>query len=154
MTVKRINLRDAGKEIEGFAKATLEQQKNAVRSGLMRSIPMLTEKSPVDTGLYASSWQFSETERSMILGNIAPHAPIIEYGARPFTPPIAPLLAWAKRVLKDPSQPPDYSSAVWGLAKYTQKKIAAEGMKPRHILENAIPDIIRNIEAELRRVMK
>jgi hypothetical protein len=120
--------------------------------GLTRSLPLMAELSPVDTGLYAQSWDLTVTEEKAVFGNYAPHAAVIEYGARPFTPPIGPLLAWAKRVLKDGSQPPNYSSNVWALAKYTQKKIAAEGMKPRAILQNAMPMIMQNIRDELKRL--
>jgi len=54
-------------------------------------------------------------------------------------------------VLKDPSQYP-YSDAVWGLAKYTQNKISEHGMKPKNIMQNAIPMIIDNIKNELRKL--
>lgn len=152
MTAKRVSLKDLERDLPGFAKATVEKQKQAITMGLQRSIPMLVEQSPVDTGLYAQSWDMTVTEEKAVIGNFAPHAPIIEYGARPYTPPIQPLLAWAKRVLKDPSQPPHYSSHVWALAKYTQKKIAREGIKPRMVLTNALPDIINNIKAEFERL--
>jgi hypothetical protein len=58
-------------------------------------------------------------------------------------------LEWAKRVLQDPSQPPDYSPDVWALAKGTQKKIANVGIAPKHVLQNALPFIIENIRQEL-----
>jgi hypothetical protein len=152
MSVKTVNLKDFAKEIKGFSEKRIEEYKDATVAGIARSIPLLVEKSPVDTGLYAQSWQFSREEFGAILGNTAPHAAIIEHGARPFTPPIAPLLAWAKRVLQDPSQPPDYSDEVWALARGTQKKIAAYGMAPRNIMENAIPHIIENIKKEFERI--
>lgn len=139
-------------ELREFSGMHIDKQKEAFAAGLARSIQTLVHNSPVDTGLYAQSWHFTVDEKAAVIGNYAPHAPIIEYGARPFTPPIAPLLAWAKRVLKDPSQPPKYSDAVWGLAKYTQAKIAREGMKPKHILTNALPEIVDNIKEELRRL--
>jgi len=144
------------KELAGIIKAEPERQQKeiiqATRMGLLRSIPMMAERSPVDTGAYASSWDLSETEKSIILGNFAPHASIIEFGARPFTPPIVPLLQWAKRVLKDPSQPPYYSPEVRALAYGTRAKIQDEGMKPRRVLEYAIPDIIKNIEKEFKKI--
>ena len=130
----------------------LDKQKEAVSSGMLKSIPDLVRNSPVDTGLYAQSWSFTVSDKVAILGNTAPHAPIIESGARPFVPPIGPLLRWAKRVLQDPSQPPNFSSEVWALAKGTQNKIAREGMKPRHVLENNFPKIIANIRREFERV--
>lgn len=152
MSNKFVSLGDFAKELKGFTEKSLQQQKAAVTSGLMKSLPDLVAASPVDTGQYAASWDFTLDESKAVLGNYAPHAPIIERGARPFVPPIKPLLAWAKRVLKSASQPPDYDDEVWALAKATQQKIAAEGMQPRNILENMLPKIIANIEAELKNV--
>lgn len=152
MSTKIVKLEDLSKALTGFGNVSLEKQRKAVASGMLQSIPDLVNDSPVDTGLYAQSWSFTSLEKSAILGNTAPHAPIIERGARPFVPPIGPLLRWAKRVLQDPSQPPNFSSEVWALAKGTQNKIAKEGMQPRHVLERNIPMIIENIKKELNRV--
>ena len=153
--VKRvINLRDASKEIGKYADTHLLQMKAAVISGIARSLPDLIKASPVDTGLYAQSWDMIETEKSVFLGNYAPHAPIIERGARPFTPPLKPLLEWAKRVTGDPGQPPEYSKHVWALANYTRNKIKQYGMEPKHIMENAIPNILENIRIEVGRMIR
>lgn len=149
-----VKLNDFSKVLEEFNTLTLKEQQAAVTSGLAQSVPMLVEESPVDTGLYASSWDFTVDEKKAVIGNYAPHAAIIESGARPFTPPIGPLLAWAKRVLKSASQPPDYDSEVWALAKGTQNKIAQEGMKPRNVLENLLPKILDNVKQELERVSR
>jgi hypothetical protein len=157
-----VDLADFSKELGNFARASLDAKRKAVSAGLARSIPDLVAASPVDTGLYAASWQFTVGERSAIIGNTAPYAGVIEYGARPFKPPIGPLLAWAKRVLtgtKDDQghivqtgQPETgYSSEVWALAVHTQKKIMDNGMAPRHVLENMIPKIIENIRLEMQR---
>jgi hypothetical protein len=150
--VKVVRLQDLAREIRGFGDETLEVQRVATVRGIARSIPGLVARSPVDTGFYANSWTMTANEKSAIIGNTAPHAPVIEYGARPFTPPIGPLLAWAKRVLQDPSQPPEYSSRVWALAKGVQNKIEKNGMKPRHILTNAFDMIVDNIRLELQAV--
>lgn len=147
-----MKLENFANELKEFTKASLKQQRQAVASGVMQSIPDLVAASPVDTGLYAQSWDFTITEQSAILGNYAPYAPIIEDGARPFTPPIGPLLAWAKRVLGDPSQPPNYSAQVKSLAFGVQNKIKNEGMQPKHILRDMIPKIIENIRQELKRI--
>jgi hypothetical protein len=149
--LKQVRLKDFSKELGNFCHASLKEQRKAVISGIARSLPMLAETSPVDTGLYAASWGMNIEEEAVLLGNYAPYAGIIEDGARPFTPPIRPLLAWAKRVLGDPSQPPSYSKPVWALAKHTQMKIAEFGMSPKHVMANAIPEIIKNIRLELER---
>jgi hypothetical protein len=149
MKSKTVNMQELVEELKVFTKSQIDHLRHATVLGIAKSIPMLVEASPVDTGLYAQSWSFTEEEFGAVLGNYAPHAAIIEYGARPFTPPIRPLLAWAKRVLQDPSQPETgYSDQVWALAKYTQEKIAREGIAPRHILEDRIPQIIDNIRQE------
>lgn len=151
MSVRQVQMKDFSRVLKEFSGLTIQEQKKGVASGVAKSIPELVAVSPVDTGLYAQSWNFTVSEQAVILGNYAPHAPIVEFGARPFTPPIKPLLEWAKRVLQDPSQPPKYSSRVWALAKGVQNKISREGMRPRHILTNMIPQIIENIRAELKR---
>jgi hypothetical protein len=150
LVVKTVNLKDFSKEFRKFQKMAIEEQKSTVAKGVIDYLPEIIKSSPVDTGLFAQSWDLQESEVSILLGNYAPHAPIIEFGARPFKPPLGPLLAWAKRVLQDASQPPKYSSRVWALAIYTQKKIERVGMKPHNIMENAIPMIIENIKSELR----
>lgn len=152
MTTKTVVINDFAKELEKANEERLHEYQRATVEGVAKSLPILIKNSPVDTGLYAQSWDFTATERSVILGNTAPHAPIIERGARPFTPPIAPLLAWAKRVLKDSSQPPNYSDEVWALAKATQQKIAREGIKPRKVLERSLPQIIANIRREFEKI--
>jgi len=151
LTRQTVNLSDLADAIKGFADAHVEDQKAAVVRGLYRSLPLLAERSPVDQGQYAASWAVEEGAESVSIGNFAPHAPIIEYGARPFTPPIGPLLAWAKRILQDGSQPPDYSPRVWELARGTQNKIRAQGMAPKHVLTGALPDILHNIKLEFER---
>ena len=150
--MKTVNLKDFSKELKSFNEASLKKQKEAAVKGIVASIPDLVAASPVDTGQYAASWDFTVQEQSVILGNYAPYAAVIEYGTRPYTPPIGPLLAWAKRVLKDPSQPPDYSDRVWALAKSVQHKIETVGITPKHIMENMIPKIIENIRMEFRKI--
>lgn len=150
--VKRIKLSEFAGELKNFVPERKEEIIQATKIGVIRSIPTLVESSPVDTGQYASSWDFTEEENQIILGNFAPHAAIIEFGARPFTPPITPLLMWAKRVLGDPSQPPEYSDQVWSLARGVQNKIAREGMKPRRVLDKIIPKIIENIRKEIKNI--
>jgi hypothetical protein len=145
-------MKDFAKEFPKFMEKTIQEQKTITAKAIVDYFPKLVKSSPVDTGLYAQSWDLIEEEKAIILGNYAPHAPIIEFGARPFTPPLGPLLIWAKRVLKDPSLPPNYSAQVWQLAIGTQRKIEAVGMEPKHIMENGINAILENIRLELSKL--
>lgn len=152
--VRVVQLSQLAEELGKVTEVHIDTLKKATALGVAKSIPELVKASPVDTGLYAQSWDFSVTEEKVLLGNTSPHAPMIEYGTRPFVPPIKPLLEWAKRVLRDGSQPPNYSPQVWALARGTQNKIAENGMRPRKVLENMIPSIIENIKQEYLKIGK
>lgn len=152
MVTRTVSLKDFSKVIGEDWKIRKKEYFSAVVAGIIDSLPEVIKNSPIDTGEYAQSWDLSIDEERVLFGNFAPHAGIIEFGARPFKPPLGPLLAWAKRVLRDASQPPNFSSRVWALAKYTQAKIEREGMKPRHIMEQLIPTIISNISQALRSI--
>lgn len=147
---KIVSLERFSSELKKYSKEHTEAYKASVIDALYKNLIFLVKNSPVDTGLYAQSWDLIVTEKSAMIGNYAPHAAIIEFGARPFTPPIKPLLEWAKRVLKEP----DYSDKVWALAKYTQNKIAEHGVEPKHVLTDSLDKIINDIRINLRKNLK
>lgn len=163
---KVVDLKNFAKELGVWSNNSIKELRNATARGIERSIPDLVAASPVDTGLYAASWDMTVQETAVILGNYAPYAGVIEYGARPFKPPIGPLLQWAKRVLQSKSQPltkqevastgksdlSGYDSDVWALAISVQKKIEEHGIAPRHIMENAIPGILKRIKEEMQKL--
>lgn len=142
---KVVELKNFPKELKKHSEKNIELYKQTVAETLVDYMAVLVQNSPVDTGLYAQSWSMDVNEKRALIGNFAPHAPIIEFGARPFTPPIGPLLNWARRVL----QKPEIDSHCWALAKHVQQKISEEGMEPKHILGDAIEKIVEEI---LRRV--
>jgi len=144
---KIVKLEKFSKELSEYAKKDIELYKMSVIDALYKNLLVLIKQSPVDTGLYAQSWDLIVEEKSAILGNYAPHAPIIEFGARPFTPPLMPLLKWARRVLKKQ----DFDDHVWALAKYTQNKISEFGMQPKHILTDSMDKIIYDIKVNLKK---
>lgn len=152
MAIKKVSLNEyLQKEIPALKKLTLDKQREIILDEIAKELVELVKKSPVDTGLFAQSWEMVATDSQVSLGNSAPYAKIIEMGARPFTPPIGPLLAWAKRVLQDPSQPPQYSTEVRNLAYGVQKKIAQFGMKPHRLLEQSIEAIMDRVAERVRR---
>jgi hypothetical protein len=91
----------------------------------------------------------------------APHAPIMENGARPFWPPLAPLIAWVERkgLVSRPKKldtrrgkqlqrlankqanvdrAKAYEKEVENVARLIQAKIAAHGIEPRHYFAKAM----------------
>lgn len=152
MATVNVKLKDLAAMIGAEPDRQIPQIKKAVYEGCLQSLPHLVKASPVDTGQYAASWDFTVTENAAIIGNFAPHAAIIENGARPFSPPIKPLLEWAKRVLNDSSQPPNYSPEVRRLAYGVRAKIQENGMMPKKILEKEMPNIINRIKKEFIKI--
>ena len=76
---------------------------------------------PVDRGtLLQSGFQPHWVKGRLVWGYRARHAKPIEYGTKPYWPPIDPLLEWAERVAGDR-----------GLGSYVQWKIAQEGIDPQ-----------------------
>ena len=151
MSTIKVSMADYPREFERWAKEHTKDLHDSALNSAMQAVPELVNNSPVDTGLYAASWAVDSDGKNVFLGNTAPHAAIIEFGARPFTPPIAPLLAWAKRVLQDPSQPPDYSPRVWALAIGTRNKIKRVGMEPKGVMQKSIPGIIERIKQDMEK---
>jgi hypothetical protein len=143
---KTVSLDKFSQELNKYAKESSEAYKKAVVDALYQNFSELVANTPVDTGLLSQSWNIEVTEREAIIGNFAPHAPIIEFGARPFTPPIGPLLEWARRVLKQP----EVNSQCWALAKAVQMKISEKGMEPKHILTNQLDKIIEDIRLNIK----
>ena len=119
-----------------------------VLDACLESIPEFTARSPVDTGLYASSWEVEpERYEAVFFGNTAPYAAVIEHGARPFEAPIKPLLEWAARKLQREISDPEVRRLAWGV----KKKFEREGMKPLHIMSKGVDEVlIPNILGRLK----
>lgn len=123
-----------------------------LRSGALRlqvatiaEIDGATPYPAVDTGELRNSVNVTPIEDGAIVHVDAPHAAVMEYGSRPHTPPLQPLLEWAQRKGLDA-----------GAARAVQRKIATEGTAPRHYftkaVERAKPLIREEILQELSRI--
>lgn len=105
----------------------------------------------VDRGELRSSARVEMVEGGARIEVDAPHAAIIEYGTRPFRPPVEPLAEWALR--KGIADDEDEAMEIaWAIAS----KFAAEGIFPRGYFAKAMQrtfDIVaEEVAAELRRI--
>lgn len=73
-----------------------------------------------------------------------PYAYALNYGARPFMPPIAPLRRWALRkgIAKNQREA---TAIAWGIAK----KYQLRGTKPRRFLQNALKRAEKKMRADM-----
>jgi len=144
---KIVELDKFEEELGMFSKQHIENFRMAIIDSISENMRTLVDNSPVDTGLYAQSWKMEVLTDMVLVGNTAPYAPMIEFGTRPFTPPLRPLLEWARRVLKRPI----IDNECYRLAIGIQKKISQQGMVPHHILTNTIDKIMEGIRVRMKK---
>ena len=110
-TDKTYTTRTIGPELRRVAKrlgkATVGAMWTAAQLGRTRAVVAIGEvmiegkpRPPVDTGQLRRSYMVTRITGGAVLENVAPHAAVMEFGARPFTPPLAPLISWAERKLR------------------------------------------------------
>ena len=116
----------------------LHEVKGAVFDACFRSTNKFTKVSPVDTGLYANSWEVDENEEFVFLGNTAPYAYDIEYGSKPHNVDIKVLEQWAGRKLQVESNHKEAKR----VARIAHYKIKTKGTDAHYILTNGINDIL------------
>lgn len=156
------NLGQAQRDIEAKQAELRRAIGRAQLDAANATLRVVVRDSPVDTGLYKGSWEVKErtalarlggAQKIVELRNDAPHAGIIELGARPFWPPLQPLVEWAKRKggifgfgldkhgrFKGKAKlKTDEVSALEGIARAIQAKIARVGIKPRYVMKNRLP---------------
>lgn len=101
----------------------------------------------VDRGELRNSTKYERTEFGAILSMTAPHAGIMEYGARPFFPPTEPLARWALRKgLADDEE--EAQEVAYAIALH----ISQMGIEPRGYFIKAIQTLKHDgiLAAEIR----
>jgi len=110
----------------------------AIREAAALGAEVIAREAPRDLGILAASIKVQGRETPEIRAT-APHASIVELGSRPHTPPIGPLLEWARRHGLDE-----------GIAYAIQQTIARVGTRPRHFIHGNL-DKLRAILNEVMR---
>jgi hypothetical protein len=131
-----------------------------------RTIPRVRAASPVDQGEYKNSWQVVPVNPAgkpalVELRNDAPHAGVIELGARPFFPPIGPLIDWVERKFGDLKGQVSFGgrstlsaaerSEAYGIARAIQRKIGERGLPALRVLGKQLPFMRRTMRKAYER---
>jgi hypothetical protein len=87
----------------------------------------------VDTGALRGSFQTKFTDRTVVVFSDLPYAAAMEFGTRPFFPPVDPIAEWVMRkgISNDASE-------AKGIAFAIAKKFSKQGIKPRFFTKKAI----------------
>lgn len=85
---------------EGFKRAVVRGLRRSAKRLERYTVQEIGKAEPrpaVDTGSLRQSVDTTYVEDGAIVTVSAPHAAFMEYGTRPFRPPLNPLIEWAKR---------------------------------------------------------
>jgi len=144
---------DIGKLPEKLETAIIRGLRSAAARGVTEVVQAMhatTPHPPNDTGELMRSVEHSALPRGGRVAVDAPHAAVMENGARPFRPPLAPLVHWAKRKFgvndKEAKR----------IARAVQRKIATTGIAPRGYFRRAMRNIRKlvpiEVESELGKI--
>lgn len=125
--------------LRGFRRAALRLERFTVEE-----IDSAEPYPAVDTGLLRRSVDTQFVPDGAIVTVDAPHAPMIEYGTRPFFPPIAPLAEWAMRKGLGSS-----ASEARSIAYLVARKIARDGIAPRGYFAKAWSRMQRDLRSDV-----
>jgi hypothetical protein len=139
-----------------FMPTVVAAMEEGLREGA-NEIKRETERVIEQENLIYSGWMEGSVYSKPIVGGgevgvSAPHAKWVEYGTRPFRPPLEPLAIWAMLKLGL-----DADSA-YRVAVSIREKFAREGIKPRRFflraIINSMPDVQRRVERRVHRAEK
>jgi len=174
MAIIPINPKDLPKELRARLKLTPKLVRGGLIVGAQRGKALLVRKTPVDLGQMKNSWRVrKDTKGGAVITNDAPHAGIIEKGARPHgvsKEGQAAIRAWVRRhfriqVWSKPGR--SGGSIATGTRMRSQKdkeldritylivrKLQTEGQKPTYLVHDSMPQLERFAKAEVQRLIK
>lgn len=121
---------------------------------------------PVNRGIYRASHQVAHDPDGSTVFNDQPYAAVIEYGARPFFPPLEPLIRWAHAKFRV-SLRKEWQEAgrkkgtglkaeqhreqeAEHIARSVQRAISQRGIRPRWVYHRALPLMRQDLRRLLR----
>lgn len=184
--VIRVAARDVPRGVQEMSRDMLQAIARGTNQGAQRARTYLVRRTPVDQGQLKASWEIERgTERRprarwlrskdvklAELKNRAPHAGIVELGARPHPVSeegIQAIARWAMRVLtfktppalkrrKNEQGPRQRArdrrfAAALGIARAIAWRIRHKGQKPTYYVRDSVPTAVRLMAAEVHREM-
>lgn len=145
----RISPKELAPELQRRFRGIRTLAKKAIRVGAARGRGILAHKTPVDLGQMKSAWRVNRLTMEII--NDAPHAGIIEGGARPHKVNAAgrrALVRWAMRQLGVDEKTAN------AVAAGTIKKLEREGQKGKFIVRDSMGKLRREVAKEMERQLR
>lgn len=153
MTTRRVSLTEFEARVLRFAPDLSKAYVRGFRRSALRleryTVEEIDSAEPypaVDTGSLRGSVSTEFVEDGAIVSVDAPHAPMIEYGTRPFFPPVEPLAEWVKRKGMA-STDEEAKSIAFAIAK----KISRDGIAPRRYFSKAWSRMLQTLASDVIR---
>lgn len=112
MPGKSVRLEDLDRElrqVDGMIREALvmglRTSAHRLHAEVVKQMGEVKPWTPVDTGTLRGAWQVTPLSDGAAVENPTPYAAIMEYGTRPFMPPIGPLREWARRKMRGKTVP-------------------------------------------------
>lgn len=153
MARKRVSLEKFAQIVEALPEQLSQKMINAARKSAARLVVLVEHSirnnipyALVDRSRLVQSVALVLTPKGAIVRVDAPYAPPLEYGARPFMPPLEPLIAWATRKGFDNPR-----AVAWAVAMTFRKR----GMKPKRFFWRALVQWrqSKDLPREIRRAL-
>lgn len=149
----RISHDELALDLEKRTRETLKQTKRGILSSMHRGRGVLASRTPVDRGHMKSAWEVKPATSE--IADEAPHAGIVEGGARPHKvnkEGREALVRWAMRQLGVDQQ------TAQAVAQGVINKLAKKGQKGKFIARDALPElrdmVVKEVEHRLRKIAK
>jgi hypothetical protein len=127
--------------------ATIEAARRGAQTLARKALPKFTGRMRRATTVRVYQRPGANKGRSAVLCEITvnvPYAKAIELGTRPFTPPIAPLIAWVEGKLGIPQ--PEATRVAYAI----RHKIQTEGITAQFNVRDFLPELRRMLDPFLR----
>lgn len=145
MPTRRVSLEEfaglagpLGSELTQAAVRGLRSAAMRLEGQVVEQIDTARPAPAVATGEMRGSVTTERVDDGAVVDVRAPHAVFVEEGARPHFPPIQPLIDWVRTKRIGGSQ--DAERIAWMVAR----KIARDGVAPRHFFRKAVDWLTKN----------
>lgn len=148
MTI-RMTPEEFEKDLKKRLKTLPKLADRAIQRGGLRGRAVVVRRTPVDTGQMKNAWTYNRSFKR--LQNDAPHAGIIEGGARPHKVNAAgreAITLWAMRQLGVEREQAE--AIAWGVIR----KLEKYGQKGRYITRDALPELRKAVISEFEMLLK
>ena len=162
MSVKRVSANRVGPEMRAALKKVRTGIAMGTQRAALRGRAHMVRATPVDQGELRASWFVDATPGSRgvmtELNNKAPHAGIVEHGARPH--PVSregweSIYEWARRHFTGSGErdKDGRDKKLTGITWAIVKKIKTEGQKPTYFIKNELDTLGSFAAQEIQRVL-